>query len=65
MPELDLLTSGEVAEIVGVSGRQMVDYLRTHDPRFPKAAIDKPGVGRLWHRKDIEAYQKKREEEER
>ena len=57
----DLLTSAEVASLVGLSHRESVmTYLRRY-PEFPQPIIDKTGGRvRLWLRQDVEDWARAR-----
>lgn len=57
----DLLTSDEVAEIVGLSHRESVmTYMRRYDD-FPRPVVDRPGRRvRLWLRQEVERWSRGR-----
>ena len=53
----DLLTSAEVADLIGLSHREtVITYLRRY-PDFPRPVIDKAGTRvRLWLRQEVKAW---------
>jgi predicted DNA-binding transcriptional regulator AlpA len=55
----DLLTSAEVAELIGLSNVRGVSVYRNRHDDFPDPAIDKGGC-LLWIRRDIEQWARAR-----
>jgi predicted DNA-binding transcriptional regulator AlpA len=51
---MELMTSSQVADLLGVS-RQRVDQIVKTDPTFPQPAAVLPS-GRIWERADIERW---------
>ena len=53
-PEIDLIGTSEIAEILGVKS-QRVGQLADEHPAFPRP-VGKPKAGRMWLRSSIEAF---------
>jgi predicted DNA-binding transcriptional regulator AlpA len=55
----DLLNAAEVAALLGLAHRQAIATYRRRYPDFPAPVIAK-GTCVLWHRPDVEAWQRTR-----
>ena len=51
----DLLDASDVAEVLGVASRNVVNVYRSRYPDFPAPVLERRGF-RLWLRADIEAW---------
>jgi predicted DNA-binding transcriptional regulator AlpA len=51
----DLLDAGEVAELLGLASRNVVNVYRGRYPDFPAPVVERKGF-RLWLRADVEAW---------
>lgn len=51
----DLLSSDQVAELLGLRNRRAVSVYRIRYPDFPPPIIDRDRC-KFWHRSDVEAW---------
>lgn len=58
-PEMDLLSVGDAAQVLGVSATRVIQLLQK-TPGFP-APVAKPRSGPIWTRASIEAFRTRRE----